>query len=306
MKYTKHGLIISLLALSVHAFGFDTSGKILLTGGVTQIEGAGGGGLTPWALIGGYGTEDEFGASAFSTQVNTQDYTLTVGGALVGIYDRVELSYARQNFNIQSLGAAITGTAGTTFNSRLRMDIYGVKIKLYGDALLEQDSWMPQIAVGALTKTLLKDDTEIASGKKIGRAVGAISDKGTDVYLSASKIFLGQSLLANLTLRNTKANQMGLLGFGGGQNDKHKIMTEISLAYLLSQHVAIGYEYRQKPNNMGAVAGLANFKEEAFTDYFIAWAPTKNISLTVAYADLGTIVTDKDQKGLYSSLQIGF
>jgi len=28
-------------------------GRLLLTGGVTQVEGAGGGGLSPWALIGG-------------------------------------------------------------------------------------------------------------------------------------------------------------------------------------------------------------------------------------------------------------
>ena len=37
----------------------DTGGKLLLTGGVTQIEGAGGGGLTPWALIGGYGSDGQ-------------------------------------------------------------------------------------------------------------------------------------------------------------------------------------------------------------------------------------------------------
>ena len=33
-------------------------GKLTATGGVSQLEGAGGGGLTPWALITGYGTRD--------------------------------------------------------------------------------------------------------------------------------------------------------------------------------------------------------------------------------------------------------
>ena len=38
------------------------SGKLLLTGGVTQVEGAAGGGLAPWAVIGGQGTRDQVGA----------------------------------------------------------------------------------------------------------------------------------------------------------------------------------------------------------------------------------------------------
>jgi hypothetical protein len=32
----------------------NISGKLLLTAGVSNIEGSAGGGLTPWALIGGY------------------------------------------------------------------------------------------------------------------------------------------------------------------------------------------------------------------------------------------------------------
>ncbi|MDE2280798.1 MAG: DUF3034 family protein, partial [Xanthomonadaceae bacterium] len=39
----------------------NVSGKLLLTGGVSQIEGSAGGGLTPWALIGSYGTQGQFG-----------------------------------------------------------------------------------------------------------------------------------------------------------------------------------------------------------------------------------------------------
>ena len=300
-------IIAVLLIIASQSFAVDTSGKVLLTGGVTQLEGAGGGGLTPWALIGSYGTEDEVGANVFKTQVNTQDYTLEVTGVMVGLFDRVELSYARQNFNIQSLGKALTPVAGTTFNSRLRQDIYGIKVKVYGDALLEQDSWVPQIAIGALKKKLMPDDTQNATGnKKISDAINADDDEGTDIYVSATKIILDQSLLLNLTLRNTKANQMGLLGFGYKGEDKAKTVVEFSAGYLLTQHIALGYEYRQKPDNLKAIPGLANFKEEAFSDLFIAWAPTKNISLTVAYATLGTIVTDVKQKGFYSSIQIGF
>ena len=42
-------------------------GKLLLTGGVSSIDGAAGGGLTPWAVTGGYATQDQWGATAHAT-----------------------------------------------------------------------------------------------------------------------------------------------------------------------------------------------------------------------------------------------
>ena len=45
---------------------FD-GGKLLATAGVSQLEGAGGGGLAPWALITGYGTRHGIGANAHFT-----------------------------------------------------------------------------------------------------------------------------------------------------------------------------------------------------------------------------------------------
>jgi hemoglobin len=54
--------------------------------------------------------------------------------------------------------------------------------------------------------------------------VEAKSATGTDVYLAASKLLFnqvaGRNLLLNGTLRATKANQTGLLGFGSA-SDKH-------------------------------------------------------------------------------------
>lgn len=45
---------------------FRNGGRLLLTGGVSTIEGAGGGGLVPWALIGGYGTRDGWASRPMS------------------------------------------------------------------------------------------------------------------------------------------------------------------------------------------------------------------------------------------------
>src|ERR1700733_2200416 len=82
---------------------FD-SGKLLATGGVSALEGAGGGGLATWALITGYGTRDGVGANAHGTFIRTGDYSLWTGGVAVGLFDRVELSYTHQEFDTQHVG----------------------------------------------------------------------------------------------------------------------------------------------------------------------------------------------------------
>ena len=265
-----------------------TSGKLLLTGGVTQIEGSAGGGLTPWAVIGGYGTRDQIGANAYITRVGVDDYTLDSYGALVGLYDRVELSVARNVFDTENVGAAL----GLGRGFKIRQDIFGVKVRVAGDAVLEQDSWLPQIAVGAQYKR--NDRGALLS------AIGAKDDSGVDVYVSATKLLLGQSLLLNGTVRFTEANQFGILGFGGDRNDGYKAQLEGSAAFLITRNLAVGAEYRMKPNNLNIA------KEEDAFDVFVAWAPVKNVSVTVAYVDLGNIVIADKQRGFYASLQVGF
>jgi Protein of unknown function (DUF3034) len=264
------------------------SGKLLLTGGVTSIDGAAGGGLTPWAVTGSYATDHQIGATAFVTRAQTQDYGLTTYGAAVSALDRVELSLARQAFN------ASVVVPDTT----LKLDIVGVKVKLIGDAVLDSDRWMPQIALGVESKHLNPGDA-------IGGVLDSVSARrhGTDVYLNATKLFLAQGILVNGTLRATRANQNGLLGFGSADSDKYHVEPEVSLAYLLRKNLAIGTEYRAKPNNLG-FAGAA-FEEDDWKDVFIAWAPNKYVSLTAAYVDLGNIVGHAHQHGGYVSLQLG-
>ncbi len=281
-----------LASASSHAQTFpagDGNGKLLLTGGVSSIDGAAGGGLTPWAVIGSYATSGETGATAFVTRAKTQDYGLTAWGAAVGLKDRVELSIARQ-----AVDASVV-VPGTT----LKLDIVGVKVKLAGDAVLDADTWMPQLALGVEFKRLTP-----------GSAVGGVLDsvgarrEGVDLYLSATKLFLAQGLLVNGTLRATKANQNGLLGFGATDRSSYRFKPEVSVAYLLHRTLAVGAEIRTKPDNL-AFAGAA-FREHAWKDLFVAWAPSKHLSITVAYVDLGNIVGHERQTGGYLSVQLAY
>ncbi len=282
------GGLSSAMASAADTGGSQFSNKLLLTGGVSQIEGSAGGGLTPWAVIGGYGTQDEIGGNAFYTRLNLPDYHLDDVGALVGFYNRVEVSFAQQRFNTEQVGGALGLGNGFTFTQ----NVIGVKVRLFGDVVLDQNSWMPQVSIGIQHK---KNDQAA-----VLRFIGAKSDQGNDYYISATKLFLSQSLLVNATLRYTKANQIGILGFGGDKNNAYKPEFEGSVAYLLSRNWAIGAEYRQKPNNLGIA------KEDNWYDAFVAWAPTKHVSLTLAYADLGNIVIKQKQRGMYASVQVAF
>ena len=82
-----------LLAVPL-ACAAQAQGKLLLTGGVSSIDGAAGGGLTPWALTGSYATSGQVGATAYFTRLPVQDYSLSGYGASVAFGERAELSLA--------------------------------------------------------------------------------------------------------------------------------------------------------------------------------------------------------------------
>lgn len=266
---------------------FD-SGKLLATAGVSTIEGAGGGGIATWALITGYGTRDAIGGNAHATFTGLSNYNVYSGGAALGLYDRVELSYNHIDFDTGNTGAKLGLGRGFAFNE----DVAGLKVKLFGDAVYDQDSFLPQVAIGTQFKT--------TDHGALLKALGARSNSGVDFYIAATKLFLDTNLLANVTVRMTKANQIGLLGFGGPRDDSYRPQVEVSLAYLVSKRLAIGAEYRTMPSNLGFT------KAGDWKDIFVAYFLTKNVSLTAAYVDLGTIATFKDQRGAYLSAQIGF
>jgi hypothetical protein len=292
-------LSLSLL-LSAAAFGaaraqdaapvshLADSGRLLLTQGVSTVDGSAGGGLASWAVISGYGTRDSIGGNVHFTDVALPNYNLRDYGASIGLFDRLELSYARENFDTGSTGGKLGLGNGFTFDQ----DVVGAKLKLYGDALYDQDNWLPQIAVGAQYKHNDRGD--------IIHAVGGKDDQGVDYYLAFTKIFLNESLVVDATVRATKANQMGLLGFGGDKNNNYQPEFEGSAGYLLTRKWVVGAEYRTMPDNLGFA------KQDNWLDVFTAYTLNKNLSLTLAYADLGSIATFQHQRGVYVSLQAGF
>lgn len=305
----KTKLVTTLIAAAAAAFCAGAqaeTGKLLLTGGVSSIDGAAGGGLSPWAVIGSNATDGEIGGSAYISNLSTKDYGFNFYGATVGINDRFELSIGQQDMDTRGTGTAL-GFPGL----HLKQTIVGAKFKVAGDAILDSDTLMPQIAVGLQYKTL--------ADSRLNGTLDALGAKrsGVDLYVSATKLFLGNSVLVNGTLRATKANQNGLLGYGatlGGSENSYSLQPEFSIGYLVSKNVVIGAEYRMMRNKLEKAGVAANLgtglRSGDWKDIFVAWAPTKNVSLTLAYVDLGVVVpattASRKQQGLYVSAQLAF
>lgn len=268
------------------AITFD-SGKLILTNGIATIEGSGGGGLANWATISGMGTNRAVGISAHVTGVELPDFRLDTHGLAIGIRDRVELAYARQNFNTRNVGAALGLGKGFQFNQ----DIFSAKVRLVGD-LVYGPQFLPQISVGVEHKRNLDG--------AVVRAVGARASTGTDFTVSATKLFLGASVLVNATARLTKANQFGLLGFGGDKRAGHSVQFEGSAGYLVTPRLLIGGEWRTRPDNLGIA------REDDAKDLFAAWAVGRRVTVTAAYVDVGSVATFARQRGGLLSLQLAY
>jgi len=260
--------------------------KLLLTNAASPIEGGSGGGIASWATIGGRQSDRGLGVQTHATFIALPDYQWTSFGVALGIADRVELSYARQNFDTQDVGTALGIGKGYVLNQ----DVFGAKVRLAGDVVYG-DPLMPQISAGVQYKRAL--DGPIAA------AVGAAQDQGLDFTLSATKLFLSHSVLVNTTARLTKGNQNGLLGFGSATDSDYSLQFEVSLAYQLSRRFVAGAEFRTKPDNLG-------LGEDNWFDIFAAYAVTDAVTLTTAYADLGSIATFEDQRGLFLQAQFAF
>jgi hypothetical protein len=264
------------------------NGRLLATGGASSIEGAAGGGIIPWAVLTGYGEQGEWGTSVFATHVDLPDYTLDVAGMAVAYGNRVELSYAHQRFDLGTLQHQLSLP-----DDNLTQDIFGLKVRLFGDLIYDS---LPQVSLGIEYKH--QNDFLIPS------LVGAQRDSDVEGYLTASRLFMGAAFGYNVVLnggvRYSRANETGLLGFGGDRRDSRSLLKEGSVALLLNPRWALGVEYREKPDNL-SFAG-----ESDWADVFVGYFPNKHVSVVLAYARLGEIATLEDQNGAYLSIQGSF
>jgi len=311
-------------AQNVNIPAFFDQGKLTATGGVNTISGASGGGIVPWALIGGDDTNKEIGGSVFYSHVFLNNFNVNVYGGTADFFDRFEVSYARQNFNLGTAGpdldnkiiAGLGLSAGTTpadlphslqfpKNSSLNQDIFGAKLRVYGNAVYDQFSYVPQISIGY----------QYHHNENVStiRAIGSKPD-GNEYYLAATKIWIdglfGHYTTLSATLDFTNAVQNGLLGFGGvGQKTGYHVEPEFSGGWFVTRNLVVGGEYKFLPHfqQVGYVPlGNEFSKNSNWEDLYVAFFPIKQASITLAYVNLGSVASFGGQNGLYVSLNSSF
>lgn len=262
--------------------------RTLGTSGLSSLEGSSGGGIASWATIGGYGSKKGLGMAFHYSYVNVTNYEDNNVGGLIGFYDRIELSYSHNFFMTGKTGALLGIGKGYHFD----LDTGGVKVRLYGH--VADKTLIPQFAMGVM----YKHDGD----NKVIHAVGSKASDGVDIYFAATKLYPSIGLLVSTTMRLTKGNQWGILGFGGDRDNSYHPQFEGSLGYLPSfiPGLVVGVEYRTKPRNQ-------NFTPEGnWFDVYASYFVNKHLNITAAYVSLGTIATFRNQTGAYVSLQTGF
>jgi hypothetical protein len=259
-------------------------------------------------------------------------------------YMNTKLSTNLSNVDTLGLVTEAVGLANElgigAHGSNLHLETYGAKLRLFGDAVYTSDSFLPQTAIGAyykvnstkeFVKTLNADkskDYEIyAAFTKIFFRYSTLVNL-TVRYTSANQIGL---------------TGFGTCDSTGNCSNKKDFRMEFSTAYLLQKNFAIGGEWQQHGNKqkdkslnlapalgnttpvldnplgetVGAVfKGLVNGvpglsssltqNETDWFDFFMAYAPNKNYSITIAYLFLGDIAVAHEQNGLYLALHATF
>lgn len=289
MIYARRALLCTALIMALAATNgvrAAEEGRLVSTGGVVTIEGAAGGGIVPMAVLAGLSTKPGWDWVAGASHLSVADYSLDTLGVAASFNDRFEISIAEQRFGIDF-------TLPGDLSQDIRQTVVGAKLKLAGDPIFGA---MPQISAGLQWKRV--DDFAL------GAALGAKDDSGLDGYVSVTRLLLDgpfhRNLLLNGTLRATRANETGLLGFGGSGHNSYRIVGEISGALFFNPKWALGVEYRQKPENLRGIG------ESDWRDVFVGWFPNARVNVLLAYADLGSIANKSNQNGFFVSVTGNF
>ncbi len=264
---------------------------------VTNIDGQAGGGIVPWALL-------SSGPTVAYTHITTQNLNVDSLAVNTSFANRVEVSYARNMLNVNGTNAtAVGGLVGA--NSTDNVDNFGIKVKLndMGDS-------MPQFAIGAVYKKVSGNLYDNVLKPALG-----VNNSGTDIYAAASKILnMGKTVLLNGVIRATKADELGLLGFGGGVTagapSGYKLVPEVSAEVFAASNVVVGAEYRKMPNFSVAGATDGVLHPNSAYDFHVVYVANKTFTLTAAYANLGEVApaatNTNRQNGLFLQGQVNF
>lgn len=259
-----------------------------------SIEGTGGLPITPTAYLANPGPEGEvFGKPAVSAQaiwVGRKD--MQVLAATWTLWRRLELGYAVNRLALDDFDGDVRDATGLDIGAdQIYLHHFNARLNL-----IRENEWgipcMPALTTGIHYKYNNNID-EI--NRDVGDAletIGYNDNDGVEFTLTASKTItsLPRPVIFSVGARASKASQFGLMGFG----DKYMVSFEGNLDVLVTDNLAIGGEFRDKPEVMGRIPGLVA-QDDPWWDVHAAYFFGPHSSLYAVAGDAGGVANHTDE-----------
>jgi len=267
------------------------------------VEGTGGGLIVPMAYLinpGPPGTTVAMPSAGY-TFVKVGSKTFQAVHVTETFFRRIELGYTFGTLGLGDFTADVRRVTGI----HLGLDHVVVHNFNVRGLLIEEGKWNPAVTAGATFKynpTIQSIDRRLGGA---ARTLGMERSNGTDFTLTASKTVIEPCLKRPVILtggiRFSQAAQLGYLGF----DDAYRMTGEGSIAYLVTDWLAIAYEYRQKKNPYDRFGTLVG-KEDAWQTVDFAFILSDRLTFAVGWLCAGNVANGRVDNGWGFQLKYEF
>ena len=258
------------------------------------IEGVGGIVLTPTAYLVNPGPPGTvFGKPAVATQfamIGGKD--LEVASVTWTLYRRLELGYAFSRLGLDDFHHDVRVATGVDIGTH---DVFLHNFNARLNVIEENQwdtNWMPAVTIGAHYKynNDINDMDARLGGALTG--LGLDDNDGVDFTLTGTKLItsLPRPVLVSAGLRASRAAQLGFVGF----TDDYSLTFEGSALVLVTDNLAVGAEYRQKPDDLGRIPGLIG-GEDSWWDVHAAYIINDHMNLYATVGKAGTVLNHGEE-----------
>lgn len=257
------------------------------------LEGVGGALAVPEAYLVNPGPQGTIlGKPAFSATFIGLGTKNILGFAVTEtLFRRIELGYALNRFDLGNLPHVATNlTRGAVHVSRHNVLLHHFNARVQ---VIEENTplcGIPLPAVTAGAQFKYNGDIQQIDEDTFGgfHSVGLERANGIDYVLTATKMFpklmFGRPLVLTAGVRNSQASNFGYTGFA----DHCATTVEADAVTLVTDWLAVGYEFRQRSNPYDTIPGLLG-DETNFHAIRTAIIINENLAVAFAWAFLGPV-----------------
>jgi hypothetical protein len=268
-----------------------------------NVEGQGGTLLVPMAYLlncGPPGTKVGMPTAGY-TFVRAGTKTVQEVHLSQTFYRRMEVGYTMGTLDLGDFPPAVRRATGVDIGFQ-HVVVHNFNLR---GMIIEESKYVPAITAAVTFKynpNIQEMDRRLGHAV---RALGLARSNGTDFTLTATKTVIEplfkRPLMLTGGIRFSQAAQLGYLGFG----DAYRMTGEGSIVYLLTDWMAVAYEYRQKKNPYDTLGRLAG-KEGAWQAVDFAFILTPHMTFAVGWLCAGNVANGRVDNGWGCQLKYEF